>query len=198
MKVPVLETERLKLRGHRLEDFAPFAAMWADPAVTRHIGGRPFSAEESWARLLRYAGHWTLLGFGFWAVEEKATGNFAGELGFADCRRDIEPSLGQMPEAGWAFARQFHGKGYASEAMGAVIAWGDERFGPSRTACIIHPQNTASIRVAEKYGYRQLQSTTYKGQPTIIFIRDPKSIPASDMIQKGRTISVTPRGISDL
>jgi RimJ/RimL family protein N-acetyltransferase len=77
VQVPVLETERLKLRGHRLDDFAPCAAMWADPLVTRHIGGIPLSAEESWTRLLRYVGHWALLGFGYWVVEEKATGNFA-------------------------------------------------------------------------------------------------------------------------
>jgi RimJ/RimL family protein N-acetyltransferase len=48
VQVPVIETERLKLRGHRLGDFGACAAMWADPIVTRHIGGRPFSEEESW------------------------------------------------------------------------------------------------------------------------------------------------------
>lgn len=56
---PAIETERLTLRGHRLEDFAESAAMWADPEVTRYISGRPFSAEEIWARLLRYVGHWS-------------------------------------------------------------------------------------------------------------------------------------------
>src|SRR4029077_6257721 len=65
-KVPVIETERLKMRGHRLADLNDCAAMWADPIVTRHIGGRPFSEEETWARFLRYAGHWSLMGFGYW------------------------------------------------------------------------------------------------------------------------------------
>jgi len=51
--VPPLETARLRLRGHRVEDFAACAAMWADPVVTRYIGGRPFTAEEVWTRLLR-------------------------------------------------------------------------------------------------------------------------------------------------
>jgi len=170
MEVPVLETERLKLRGHRLDDFTHCAAMWADPIVTRHLGGKPFTEEESWNRLLRYVGHWALLGFGYWVVEEKVTGTFAGEIGFAHYKRQVEPPL-KDPEIGWAFASQFHGKGYATEAVRAAIAWGDAHFGSSQTACIIHPENVQSIRVAKKCGYREFQLTTYKGQPTMVFVR---------------------------
>ena len=89
--VPVLETERLRLRGHRLDDFAASSAMWADEVVTRYIGGRPFTEEEVWARLLRYVGHWALVGYGYWVLEEKATGAFVGEMGFGDFKRDIQP-----------------------------------------------------------------------------------------------------------
>lgn len=170
--VPVLETERLKLRGHRLDDFVHCAAMWADPNVTKHIGGRPFTEEECWTRLLRYVGHWALLGFGYWVVEEKTTGNFIGETGFADYKRDIESSLCGVPEIGWAFATQAHGKGYATEAVRAVVGWGDANFSSARTACIIAPENLRSVRVALNCGYRELQITTYKGHPTIIFVRD--------------------------
>jgi RimJ/RimL family protein N-acetyltransferase len=170
--VPVLETGRLRLRGHRLDDFAHCAAMWADPNVTKHIGGKPFTEEESWTRLLRYGGHWALLGFGYWVAEEKTTGNFIGEIGFADYKRDIEPSLRGVPEIGWVFASQAHGKGYATEAVRAVVAWGDAHFHSARTACIIDPENLPSIRVALKCGYREMQSTTYKGHPTVIFVRD--------------------------
>jgi RimJ/RimL family protein N-acetyltransferase len=169
--VPVLETERLTLRGHRLDDFAAYAAMWADPVVTQHIGGKPFSEEDCWTRFLRQAGHWTLLGFGYWVVEEKSSAEFAGEVGFANFKRNIEPPLGQMPEIGWALASPFHRKGYATEAVRAALAWGERHFGESQTACIIHPGNLASIRVAEKCGYRKSQLTTYKGQPTTLFVR---------------------------
>jgi len=62
-EVPILETARLKLRAHGLDDFPHSAAMWADPAVTQHIG-EPLTEEESWTRFLRYAGHLALLGFG--------------------------------------------------------------------------------------------------------------------------------------
>ena len=99
-EVPILETERLRLRGHRRDDFAASAAMWADPIVTRYIGGKPLSPEEAWGKMLRYAGLWSLLGYGYWAVEERASGEFAGELGFADLKRDIEPSLGDTAGAG--------------------------------------------------------------------------------------------------
>ena len=87
--VPVIETERLRLRAHRPDDFAACAAMWALPDVVRYIGGKPFSGEEVWSRVLRYAGHWQWMGFGFWALEEKATGSFAGDLGFAEFKREI-------------------------------------------------------------------------------------------------------------
>ena len=124
--VPVIETERLILRGHRMEDFRDCAAMWALPEVVRYIGGKPFSGEEVWARLLRYVGHWQWMGFGFWALEEKATGAFAGELGFAEFKRELEPSIQGIPEIGWVLAPHAHGKGYATEAVQAVVAWGDK------------------------------------------------------------------------
>jgi RimJ/RimL family protein N-acetyltransferase len=145
--------------------------MWADPIVTRYIGGKPLNAEESWARLLRYAGHWALLGFGYWVVEEKETGSFAGEIGFADYKRNMEPSLDGTPEIGWVIASKFHGKGYATEAVRAAVTWGDEHFGRSGTACLIHPENLQSIRVAEKCGYRESRPAMYKGQPTKVFVR---------------------------
>jgi RimJ/RimL family protein N-acetyltransferase len=176
MQAPVLETPRLLLREHRVDDFEPLAAMWADPAVTRHIGGRSFSGEESWARLLRYAGHWALLGFGYWAIEEKAATGFAGEIGFAEYKRDLVPSLDGTPEIGWALAPRVHGRGFATEAAQAVTEWGDSHLRARRTACIIHPENAVSIRVADRCGYRELQRTTYKGQPTILFVRETPSI----------------------
>ena len=170
-EIPVVETERLRLRGHRLEDFADCASMWADPIVTRFIGGKPFSEEEAWTRFLRHIGHWSLMGFGYWVVEEKHTGSFVGELGFADFKRDIQPSLKGMPEMGWALVSKVHGKGYATEAAGAAVAWEEAHLGSGRTVCIIHPENLASIHVAEKCGYKEFRRTTYKGHATIMFVR---------------------------
>jgi RimJ/RimL family protein N-acetyltransferase len=173
--VPVIETARLRLRGHRQEDFENCASLWSDPMVTRYIGGKPFSPEEVWARLLRYVGHWRWLGFGYWVIEELATGAFAGELGFADYKRDMEPSLNGAPELGWVLSPRVHGQGYATEAVRAVQAWGDDNLSPARTVCLIQPDNAASLRVANKCGFKEFRRTSYKGHPTIVFERRYRS-----------------------
>jgi RimJ/RimL family protein N-acetyltransferase len=169
--VPQIETERLRLRAHRLEDFDASFAMWSDPAVTRYIGGKPSSEQQTWSRLVGYVGHWALLGFGYWALEEKATKTFIGELGFADFHRDIDASMKGVPELGWALASSAHGKGYATEAVRAAVAWGDSRFGATRTVCMIDPENLASIRVAQKCGFAEFKRTLFHEHPTIFFER---------------------------
>ncbi len=121
--------------------------------------------------MLRYAGLWELLGYGYWAVEERETGSYIGELGFADFKRDMQPSLGDMPEAGWAFVAAAHGKGYATEALRAVVEWGDRNVKAPITACIIGERNVASLRVAEKVGYVKFAATLSFAEPTIIFTR---------------------------
>src|SRR6267143_5236052 len=175
-EVPLIETERLRLRGHRREDFAECAAMWADPVVTRYIGGKPLTEEGAWARVLRTVGHWAWMGFGYWVLEEKATGSFVGEMGFSDWKREIEPSLKGVPELGWGLATRMHGKGYATEAGRAAIAWADANIRTNqhelgRLVCIIHPEHGKSIRVAEKTGFKEVLRTTYKEEPTILFAR---------------------------
>ncbi|HVV31749.1 MAG TPA: GNAT family N-acetyltransferase [Vitreimonas sp.] len=170
--IPIIETERLILRGHMLEDFEASAAMWAEPAVTRFIGGKPSTREESWQRMTRYPGHWALMGYGFWVLEEKTSKRFVGEAGFGQFKRTVEPPLG-APEQGWAMASWAHGKGYASEAIAAQIKWAAAHFGRVPLFCMISPENGPSIRVAEKHGYREFARTTYKGEPTILFRREP-------------------------
>ncbi|WP_130619531.1 GNAT family N-acetyltransferase [Dyella amyloliquefaciens] len=169
--VPVIETERLRLRAHRAEDHAERLAIWSDPTVTRFIGGRPQTSEEVWRRFLQYMGLWTVLGYGYWAVEEKSTGRYIGDIGFADFRRDLQPSLDGMLEFGWVLASHAHGKGYASEAVAAAIAWAELHRPDLRAVCIIDPANQPSIRVAEKAGFKRWQESTYHGGPTVVFSR---------------------------
>ena len=170
MDVPIIETERLRLRGHCPEDLSECAAMWADPTVTRYIGGKPFSREDVWARMLRYTGHWSWLGFGYWAIEERATGHFLGEVGFADFKRGIE-SIEGAPEIGWAFAVRAQGNGYATEAVRSALQWGDAQFDRGRTVCMIRPDNMASLRVAARCGYQEFRRTVYKNEETILLAR---------------------------
>jgi RimJ/RimL family protein N-acetyltransferase len=165
-----LATERLVMRPHQLTDFNECAAMWADPEVTRYIAaGARFSASDVWSRLLRYAGHWSLMGFGFWAVRERATGAFVGDVGMMDFQRAIEPAL-RAPECGWVLAAWAHGKGYATEAVRATVEWADTRF--PLTTCIIDPGNEPSIRVAIKVGFRETGSAIIVGERVRVFERE--------------------------
>ena len=172
VSVPLLETPRLRLRGHGVEDYEALAAMWSDPAVVHFIGGKPFSAHETWMRLLRYPGLWTLLGYGYWAIEEKASGCLIGNIGFADYKREIQPSLQGMPEVGWALASSAHGKGYATEALAAVLAWSDVHLKGRRVTCIIDAANVVSIRVAMKAGFLFSHEAMLNGQAIQVHVRD--------------------------
>lgn len=172
-KAPIIETSRLILRGHTLEDFPAYAAMWADPVVTRFIGGSPLAEEDAWGKFLRVAGHWALLGHGFWAIEEKASGKRIGEAGTLSMRRETVPAFHDSPEIGWGLLPEVHGKGYATEAVQAIIAWAENHFGKVRMVCIIDPANAASLRVAARCGFEECARTTYKGDPTIILERLP-------------------------
>jgi RimJ/RimL family protein N-acetyltransferase len=171
MPAPRLETDRLILRAHRPEDLADSFAMWSDPEVVRYITGHPSTEQEAWARLLRFAGLWDLLGLGYWLVEEKATGRFLGQAGFAINRREIDASARDDPEIGWVMAPAAQGRGFASEAAAAVVAWGDANLAGRRTVCLIAPENLASLRIAEKVGYRRYAETDFAGGRTILLER---------------------------
>lgn len=171
MSAPVLETERLILRPHRVEDFDDLAAMWADPKVVEFITGKPSTASDSWSRLLRYIGHWQALGFGYWAVTDKETGAFLGEVGFADFKRDMTPSLGGVPEAGWVIATAAHGRGLATEAVARIHQWADAERDWPKTACIFDPDHTASHNVARKIGYEVSGEADFNCLPTLVMHR---------------------------
>ncbi|MGN6489198.1 MAG: GNAT family N-acetyltransferase [Devosia sp.] len=170
--IPTLETERLRLRPHRLSDFDAYVEMWADPDVVRFIGGKPFDREQSWSRFVRNPGMWHVMGFGFFAIEEKATGNFVGEAGFHEVRRNIVPSIEGTLEAGWALNTAGQGWGYATEAMSAAIAWAETAFAGQRMTALIDPDNQPSVRVAKKLGFAELARTTYADKPIVLFERE--------------------------
>jgi len=165
--IPRLETARLILRAHTLDDFPAMAAIWADPEVTRFILGPPSSPEATWARLLRHAGHWQMRGFGYWAVECRATGAFFGDVGLADWHRGFDPPEPFLPEAGWVLARAAHGRGLATEAMAAVLAWADARPDMARISAIFDPAHVVSLAVARKLGFGGDRLTCYGGTPTL-------------------------------
>ncbi|HEV2079262.1 MAG TPA: GNAT family N-acetyltransferase [Allosphingosinicella sp.] len=173
--VPELKTPRLRLRALAEEDLQAWSQVTSDPEVTRHLGGATLSREETWRRLLATAGSWPILGYGYWTVESKDDGRMIGHVGFADFKRDLTPSLEGLPEMGWVFARDVHGQGYASEAVKAGLQWAERELAGQTLTAIIHPENAASIRVAEKAGFGQPVETRYRGEPILIFYRQPAS-----------------------
>jgi RimJ/RimL family protein N-acetyltransferase len=168
---PTFETERLVLRGAKSCDLDPILMIWCEPEVYKFIAGKPSTVENTWRSILRDVGQWQMVGFGFWILEEKSSGTIIGQAGFLDCKRDIIPSMNETPEMGWVLSKAYHGKGFATEAMQAIAKWGDENLTQDVTACIIDPANTASLRVAQKLGFKQVAQTTYQGEPTLLLHR---------------------------
>lgn len=171
LRIPRLETPRLVLRGHTLADFPVMVDIWSDPIVQRHFHGQTLDREEIWGKLLRQFGMWAVMGYGMFAVEEKITGAYVGMVGTFEVKRNIDLAVEGMPEAGWTLAPNAHGKGYATEAMQAVLGWTDKKLGHPSMFCIVAPANFASIRVAEKCGFKLWTETVYKGEPTLAFLR---------------------------
>lgn len=169
--IPTLETDRLILRSHKREDFEALHEIWTHPSVYQYISGQPSTRERSWGRLLQYIGMWHAIGYGYWALEEKATGRYIGDVGFADFNREIEPPFGDIPEMGWVLSPQIHGKGYGSEALSRMLEWGTDFFDANSARCIISPDNIASLRIAEKNGFSRIAEITYTGEPVVLLER---------------------------
>ncbi len=169
-QVPTLETSRLVLRAHGPADHAACSALWAEPAVVEQIGGKAFTPEEVWSRMLRYAGLWRWFGFGYWVIESRS-GDFLGEVGFADFRRAVEPPLGPAPELGFALKTAAQGQGLAQEAADAALSWLDTTGAHPRTVCLINVAHHRSLRVAQKLGYANALPATYRGQGVLVLER---------------------------
>ena len=174
VKIPTLETPRLIIRAHTKNDFPALKAMWADPHVVKFISGIPSTEGQSWMRLMNYLGHWELMGYGYWAIIEKSTNTYIGDIGIADFKRDITPSISGIPEAGWVLSSAAHGKGYAHEALKAVLEWADSNLVHSKTVCIITKENERSNLLAEKCGYKKSVETVFNDKDVVIFSR-PKA-----------------------
>jgi RimJ/RimL family protein N-acetyltransferase len=148
--IPRLQTERLLLREWRSCDIDAYAAMYADPEFMRYLGsGEPMPRSEAWRQMAMFVGHWHLRGFGMWAVEEKSRpGVLIGRIG---CH---QPEGWPDFEVGWALARPYWGRGYATEGARAALSYAFAHLGRPRVVSLIAPENRPSIRVAERLGER--------------------------------------------
>lgn len=147
--IPTLETERLLLRAWRPDDLDAYAAMMADPAVMRFLGGVQ-SRHMAWRAMAGYAGQWVLDQFGFFAIEEKASGRFIGRCG------PHYPEGWPGLEIGWTFAQTAWGHGYAVEAASASINWiFSQKPALPQVVSLIDARNTPSQNVAKRLGQKK-------------------------------------------
>lgn len=142
-----IETERLILRLPQIEDFDRYAELHADEEATRYIGGVQPKA-VAWRKFLQMPGAWQVQGFAMFAVIEKDSGRWLGQLG------PWRPEGWPGNEVGWAFHPDAHGNGYATEAAIAAMDWAFERLGWSDVIHCIDPANTPSQRLAQRLGSR--------------------------------------------
>jgi len=170
-EIPILESARLRLRPPRLSDVEPLAAMWGDPEHVAFIGARTRPPAEVFASVQRHIGCWYLVGYGFWVLESLEDGSVLGEAGFLPGMRAMDPSVHDMPEAGWSIAKTHWGQGLATEALQACHRWGDTALPFTRTACVIEHGNLASVRVADKCGYTKQADSKLGDSPVGLYVR---------------------------
>lgn len=144
-----LDTARLLLRPPQPEDFDRYAALMADEASCRFIGGA-VGRNESWRRFLQLGGSWFLQGAGPFSLLEKSDQRWLGYLG------PWQPEGWPNAEIAYALHPDSQGQGYALEALVAVMDWVFDALGWAQVHHFISPENTASQRLAMKAGARNL------------------------------------------
>jgi len=137
--------------------------MYADASFVRYLGGEPLSKEQAWENIAIILGHWTLLGYGIWALESKATGQLIGRAGLLNL-----PGWPDV-EVCWALSPRFWGHGYATEAAKAAIGWAFEEAGLRRLISLIDPENKASEAVALRLGEEFRERIAINGKPTNVY-----------------------------
>lgn len=156
MKIPIIETERLVMRGFSQDtDFEPYAQFYGSE-LTRYYGG-PLDRSSAWRAAAAMMGHWVIRGYGAWAVEEKSTGDFCGIVGL------WYPEGWPEREITWAVVENKQGIGIAAEAALRARAYAYDTLGWDRVYSCISADNIASIHLAEKLGARldrELESAT--------------------------------------
>jgi RimJ/RimL family protein N-acetyltransferase len=158
-----LYTDRLIMRPFRDTDIDDYSDMCADAEVMRFIGGKTLTRHEAWRSMAMVLGHWVLRGYGLWAVEEKGSGRLVGRVG---CHY---PEGWPGFEVGWALARPFWGKGFATEAAQAALNYAFTALNQRHVISLIDKENLRSIRVAERIGETLEGETELLGRTVWIY-----------------------------
>lgn len=165
-----LETDRLYLRPLTMDDLEDVHRMHSDPETIRYASGSVKNREESFKWLEWATESYETRGHGFWALELKSSGDYVGHAGL------LAQVVDDVPETEIAYwiAREHWGRGLATEAAIASRDYGFRSLGRARLISIIHPDNRASRRVAEKVGLRVEKSAIHKGVDVLIYSIDAR------------------------
>lgn len=150
LNIPVVETERLILRGWREDDVPAINDLVTDEESARFIGGTSPSW-QTFRTVCTFIGHWQLRGFGFFAVEHKQSGECLGWCG------PWLPDGWPDNEIGYSLRRRYWGNGYASEAARASLVFAYEKLGWATAISCIDPDNLGSQNVARKLGAQRVE-----------------------------------------
>lgn len=166
-----LTTRRLVLRPLAAEDFAAWAAMYADAEFARVFGlPEPLGAEDAWRAMALQIGHWGLRGFGMWAVAERgAPRQFLGRVGF------FQPEGWPGFELGWALSPAVWGRGYATESALACLEHAFTTLGRERVISLVSPENPRSAAVARRIGEQIVERIELRGKPVDVWAIDRSS-----------------------
>lgn len=140
---PTIETERLVLRGWRNGDLAPLVDFYAFDPGSAWVGG-PLDDTDVWRRLMSFAGHWSLNGYGLFALEDKASGAWIGWCGL------WHPVDFPETELGWTLIEPARGRGFVTEAATRVRDFAYAEAQLPTLVSYIKPDNAPSQRVAER------------------------------------------------
>lgn len=166
--LPQLETDRLILRVPQRDDYLLLRDLVADPEVHRFLGPRPEDpTTDMFSRALRGAGSWQLYGYGMFIVHEKGSNALVGQMGLFHSLRGFGKGLDDAVEAAWIVARPFWGRGYAQEGMQAALDWFDRTREARRVACMIEPENHASVRLAQRLGFVRYDEHVFDGEAAV-------------------------------
>lgn len=147
-----LPTPRLRLRQWRSDDRKPFAALNADPDVMRYF---PACLSQAQSAAIAQRCHDLIeqRGWGFWALEELASGQFVGFLGLHIPAADLPCS--PCVEIGWRLAKPFWGQGLAHEAAQAALAYGFNQLKLEHIVAFTSLHNLRSQALMQRLGMQR-------------------------------------------
>jgi RimJ/RimL family protein N-acetyltransferase len=147
MMIHELETDRLKLRQWRSEDYPLFADMSADLRVMEYFPS-PLTFDESYALASKIEGLIAQRGWGLWVVEIKGGDRFAGFVGLHEPL--VALPFSPCVEVGWRLGYEFWGQGYATEAANAALKFAFETLGLTEVVSFTATQNLRSQAVMQR------------------------------------------------